>query len=71
MPIDAVFRDQSGREFIEFVPVDLLLGPYMKDLQSSAAAVDNVVTSEGESLPHDCSHKFVAERCKLILNSCA
>lgn len=56
MPIDAVFRDQSGREFIEFVPVDLLLGPYMKDLQSSAAVVDKVVTSEGESLPHDCSH---------------
>lgn len=49
MPVDAIFCDQSGREFNEFVPVDLVLGPYMKDLQSSAAAVDTVVTSEGES----------------------
>lgn len=39
MPVDAVFCDQSRRDFNEFVPVDLLLGPYLQDLQSSAAAV--------------------------------
>lgn len=49
MPVDAVFCDQSRREFNEFVPVDLLLGPYMRDLQSSAAALDSSVASDGES----------------------
>lgn len=47
MPVDAVFRDHSGRDFNEFVPVDLLLGPYMRDLQTNAAARDHVVKSEG------------------------
>ena len=64
MPVDAVFCDQSGREFNEFVPVDLLLGPYMKDLQSSAAAVDTVLTSEGKGV------SSVAERHELFSNSC-
>ena len=48
MPVEAVFRDHSGRDFNEFVPVDLLLGPYMRDLQTTAASIDNVVKSEGE-----------------------
>lgn len=64
MPVDAVFCDQSGREFNEFVPVDLLLGPYMNDLQSSAAAVDAVIASEGEAV------KSVVETIELILRSC-
>ena len=50
MPVDAVFCDRSGREFNEFAPVDLLLGPYVKDLQSSAAALDAVANPEGETL---------------------
>lgn len=54
MPVDAVFCDQSRREFNEFVPVDLLLGPYMNDLQSSAAAADVSVANEGESMQPMC-----------------
>ena len=66
MPVDAVFCDQSRREFNEFVPVDLLLGPYLKDLQCSAAAVDTAAgdTSHGR---HTClnltTHAFRTLRC--------
>ncbi len=38
MPVDAVFCDQSGKEFNEFIPVDLVLGPYVRDLQAAADA---------------------------------
>ncbi len=38
MPVDAVFCDQSGKEFNEFIPVDLVLGPYVRDLQATADA---------------------------------
>ena len=65
MPVDAVFCDQSGRDFNEFVPVDLVFGPYMKDLQASAAAVDTAVTSEGESA------KSGTESRELLLKSCS
>ena len=47
MPVDAVFCDRSGADFNEFVPVDLLLGPYMRDLQSNAAASHSSVATEG------------------------
>ena len=38
MPVDAVFCDQSGKEFNEFIPVDLVLCPYVRDLQATADA---------------------------------
>lgn len=75
MPVDAVFCDQSGREFNEFVPVDLLLGPYMRDLQSSAAALDTSVASEGTSVRLPCEgtavdldklFDVVCKVCKLV-----
>lgn len=72
MPVDAVFCDQSGREFNEFVPVDLLLGPYLNDLQSSAAAVDSAVASEGESVQPMCDGRSVNldNLCNVVCKVC-
>ena len=38
MPVDEVFCDRSGQRFNEFVPVDFVLGPYVRDLQANAEA---------------------------------
>lgn len=48
MPVDAVFRDQSGKEFNEFIPVDFVLGPYLKDLQATADAHCSKRDGEGK-----------------------
>ena len=48
MPVDAVFRDQSGKEFNEFIPVDFVLGPYLKDLQATADAHCSKLDGEGK-----------------------
>lgn len=47
MPVDAVFCDKSGHEFNEFVPVDFVLGPYVRDLQATADAHCSAPNAEG------------------------
>ncbi|KAL3160748.1 hypothetical protein ABBQ32_010657 [Trebouxia sp. C0010 RCD-2024] len=56
MPMDAVFCDQSRRDFNEFIPVDLLFGPYLQDLQSSAAAVATAAVDNNQGVQAG-SHK--------------
>lgn len=71
MPVDAVFCDQSRQEFNEFVPVDLILGPYLQDLQSSAATVDTVCRSEGSTLkPPTERHSFVEAVLDCVFDRC-
>lgn len=65
MPVDAVFCDQSGKEFNEFIPVDLVLGPYVRDLQAAAdahcskaegkAAFSNVFTQKADEVSRSTS----------------
>lgn len=50
MPVDAVFCDKSGHEFNEFVPVDFVLGPYVRDLQATADAHCSAPNAEGKTM---------------------
>ena len=54
--VDNVFRDTSGQAYNEFMPVSLVLRPYVQELEAAADAhikrepSDGVTISNGESV---------------------
>jgi len=65
MPLDAVFCDHSGKEFNEFIPVDLVLGPYVRDLQATADA--HCSKTEGKAAVRSFSSQKAYEASRSIL----
>lgn len=54
MSVDNCFRDTEGKTFNEFMPANLVLGPYVNELQAAAdmhikeEAPDNSMLADGE-----------------------
>ena len=48
--MNQVFCDRSGQQFNEFVPVDFVLGPYVRDLQANAEAHCDHSYNKGERM---------------------